>query len=241
MHLIRDMQPSARPRERLLDAGVSSLGDDELVAVLLRTGRRGHDAVSAARELLAESGGLVGLARLEPEALLLVPGIGAAKAATLVAAVELGRRLARAGAPRQSLLDTPAQVAAFLVPRLAGARSEVVGIVCLDHRNRLLRCRDLVRGTRTSAPVDPAELFRAALLDGAAGVVVFHTHPSGDPTPSRDDLELTRRLAAAGEVVGIALLDHLVVAGSAWLSLRSSHPDLFAAPPARASAARSPS
>jgi DNA repair protein RadC len=225
---ISEMEPSQRPRERLLDFGPRVLSDAELIAVLLRTGRPGHGAVATAQELLAEAGGVAGVSRMGLTELVKRPGVGPAKAATLLAALELGIRLAGAELRRGERLDRPAGAAAYLACRLKSERREVFGVLCLDARHRLLGSHRLTLGTRTQAPVDTAEVFRRALLDDAAGLVLYHNHPSGDLDPSRDDLALTRRLVRAGETVGVTVLDHLIVAGARWLSLRSVRPGLFA-------------
>jgi DNA repair protein RadC len=228
MSRIRELQPSDRPRERLLDSGADGLSDAELVAILLRTGSARAGVVEAASCLLVDSGGLAGLARRGVRELLRRPGIGPAKAAAVAAALELGRRLARVALEDAERLDRPEVVGEFLVARLRRERQEVFGVVTLDARHRLVGVHDLTRGTRNQSPVDPAEVLRTALIDDAAGVIVFHNHPSGDLEPSRDDIALTRRLVDAGDVVGVPVLDHVVVAGASWLSLRRTHPGLFA-------------
>ncbi len=217
---IGDLAPDERPRERLLQSGPHTLADAELVAVLLRTGRPGTSALDLARELLAENGGLVGLmAAGLPQ--LRRRGLGQAKAASLLAAVEIGRRLARAELPERVPMDQPAAVACYLALRFAQRDQEVVGALFLDSRNRLIGERDIYRGTLTRAVVEPREILKEGLLQGAAGMVLFHTHPSGDPSPSAEDVLFTRRLAEAGELVGIRLLDHLILGGAGrWLSLR---------------------
>ncbi len=225
---IRDMEPSQRPRERLLEYGPTVLSDAELLAVLLRTGRRDHSAVAIAQQLLAEAGGLAQVARLDTRELTSRPGVGPAKAATLSAALELGHRLARAELRQGQPMDRPQAAADYLVRKLQGRRREEFGFLALDGRNRLVGEHRLTAGTRTQAPVDAAELFREALLRAAVSVVLYHNHPSGDVDPSRDDLALTRRLSLAGEVVGVRVADHLIVAGARWLSLRTARPDLFA-------------
>ncbi len=225
---IQDLEPSQRPRERLLGSGAGNLSNAELLAVLLRTGRRGHGAVGEAHALLADVHGLAGLARLDVRELLRRPGVGPAKAATLAAALELGRRLALADASAAERLDQPEVAGEVLVRLLRGRRTEVFGFLSLDPRHRLIGMHEVSSGTRTQAPVDPAELFRSALLDDASGILVFHNHPSGDLEPSPDDLALTRRLVAGGRTVGIAVHDHLVVAGRRHLSLRRTRPELFA-------------
>jgi DNA repair protein RadC len=225
---IRDMEPSQRPRERMLEYGARSLSDAELIAVLMRTGRRGRGAVVEAHSLLADVGGLAGVARLDLPELVARPGLGPAKAATLLAAIELGQRFAKAEVQTAERLDQPEIAGEFLVSRLQRESREVFGFLSLDGRHRYLAIHELTLGTRTQAPVDGAELFRLALLDRATGVLLFHNHPSGDLEPSRDDLELTRRLVMGGQLVGVSVHDHLIVAGGRWLSLRSSRADIFA-------------
>jgi len=228
MSRIRELQPSDRPRERLLAGGADGLSDAELVAILLRTGGPGTGVVDAANGLLVDNGGVAGLARLGVRELLRRPGIGPAKAATVAAALELGRRLARVNLERAEQLDRPDAVGEFLVARLRRERHEIFGLVTLDARHRLVGVHDLTRGTRNQSPVDPADVLRTALIDDAAGVIVYHNHPSGDLEPSRDDMALTRRLVNAGDIVGVPVLDHMVIAGAQWLSLRRTRPDLFA-------------
>jgi len=218
--LIRELPADERPRERLLARGARTLGDAELVAVLLRTGRRGASALDLARELLAAVGGLAGLTAAPPEGLAR-RGLGAVKRATLLAAVELGRRLARAEIAEREPLGQPAAVARYLALRFAPREQELLGALFLDIRNRLLAERELYRGTLSRAAVEPRRVLQEGLLLGAAGCIVFHNHPSGDPSPSAEDLAFTRRLAEAGEIVGIRLVDHLIVGGPGrWVSLR---------------------
>ncbi len=225
---IRDLEPSQRPRERLIENGPRVLSDAELLAVLLRTGRRGEGVIGMAHEVLEAGGGLAGLARMEPTALARRPGWGPAKAATVLAAVELARRLAAAEVRRAERLDRAEAAGPFVVAHLRDRRREVFGFMTLDGRHGLLRVHELAWGTRRSAPVDAGELFRLALLDGAAGLLLFHNHPSGVLDPSSDDIELTRRLVRAGDVIGVDVLDHLIVAGARWLSLRTVRPAVFA-------------
>jgi len=218
--LIRELPADERPRERLLAQGPSSLGDAELVAVLLRTGNPGESALTLARRLVAGAGGLGGLATASPEALRR-RGVGPAKAATLLAAVEVGRRLARGRIAEREPMDRPAAVASYLALRYAVLDQEVLGALYLDTRNRLVGEREIFRGALARAVAEPRRILREGLLLGAAGSIVFHTHPSGDPTPSAEDLAFTRRLSEAGEAVGIRLVDHLVLGSPGrWCSLR---------------------
>ena len=218
--LIRELPPDERPRERLLAQGSRALGDAELLAVLLRTGRPGASALEVARETLAAIGGLSGLASSGAQPLLR-KGLGEAKAAALHAAAEIGRRLARGEAFERAAMGAPAAVASYLTLRYGVRDQEVMGALYLDTRHRLIAERDLYRGTINRAAVEPRAILKEGLIHGACGVVVFHTHPSGDPSPSAEDLAFTRRLAEGGELVGIRLIDHLILGGvGRWTSLR---------------------
>jgi DNA repair protein RadC len=217
---IRELRPEERPRERLLELGAAALSDAELLAILLRTGHRGASALDLARAVLAESAGLSGLPTLEP-ARLRRRGLGPTKSAALIAAVELAARLARAEVPERLPLHRPAAAVRYLVLRYGRRDQEVMGALFLDGRHRLLLDKELYRGTINRASVEPRAILKEALLLAASGVLLFHTHPSGDPAPSAEDLAFTRRLAQAGEIVGIQLVDHLILGTTdRWVSLR---------------------
>ncbi len=219
-HLVREMPEEERPRERLLRSGSTSLSDVELVAILLRTGSPGRSVLEMARELLQHCGGLSGILGSCPRALRR-SGLGPAKAATLLAAVEIGRRLARAQLPEREPLSHPAAVASYLCLRYRLKDQEIMGALYLDTRNRLIGDLELFRGTLSRAAVEPRAVLKHGLLRDAAGFVLFHTHPSGDPSPSAEDLAFTRRIAEAGEVVSIRLVDHLILgSGGRWVSLK---------------------
>lgn len=222
-----DLNPDQRPRERLLRSGAEKLSEAELLAVLLRTGRKGLSAIDIAQSMLAEAGGLVAVSRLSAAELLARPGIGGAKAAAVCAALELGRRLSMQSMFDLRVLDRPEAVGSFLVSLLGSQRREVFGFLSLDSHKRLIRHHELWVGTKNHAPVDPQEVFRTALIDDAAAMILFHNHPSGVLEPSADDIALTRRLVCGGDVVGIEVLDHLLVAGGSWMSIRSHKPVVF--------------
>lgn len=207
------------PRERLRERGTESLDDAELLALLLRTGARGRPAEQLARELLGGCG-LHGLARAIPAELERQPGVGPAKAATLLAALELGRRLAQRRLHTGDAIRGPQDVFRHFHARLRDAPHEQFHLLLLDGRHRLLREVMASRGTLTASLVHPREVFRPALREGAAALVVVHNHPSGDPAPSAEDREVTRRLVQAGALLGVPLLDHVVVAERGWVSLR---------------------
>lgn len=217
---MEDVPTEERPRERLLACGSHAISDVELIAVLLRTGTPGTSALRLAHDVMRERGGLAGLLDTEPAHLRRF-GLGPAKAASVMAAVEVGRRIAHLDLPDRNPMERPDAVARFIAMRYGRRFQEVVGALYLDARNRLVAHQELYRGTISRAVVEPRAVLVEALLRAASGVVLFHTHPSGDPTPSAEDLLFTRRLAESGEVVGVALVDHLVVAhGGRWVSLK---------------------
>lgn len=218
--LIRDLPEDERPRERLLAQGSEALSDAELLAVLLRTGTRGKSAVQLATDLLVEAEGLPGLLGATYHEVRR-PGLGKAKAAALLAGIELGRRLARAKLPDRDPLTRPREVVEYLALRYPLRGQEVLGALFFDGRRRLTGERELYRGTFNEAVVEPREVLKECLLRGAAGVLLFHTHPSGDPTPSAEDLRFTRRMVEAARVVGVELVDHLILAGAGdWVSMK---------------------
>lgn len=217
---MKTLAPDDRPREKLLRLGPDALGDNELAAAVLGHGYRSVHALDLATQLLASLGGVQGLARSAARDLARQRGIGPTGAARLLAGMELGRRaLARASPPR-SRLASPREVAAYLLPRFGAADVEQFGVLLLDARHRVLSARVLTRGTVDASPAHPRDVFREAVVGGAAAVVLFHNHPSGDPTPSPDDLVLTRRLRQAGELMGIDVLDHVILGDATYCSLR---------------------
>ncbi len=209
-----------RPRERLEALGPSALSDAELVALLLRTGSRDLDAVGVAGTLLRRHDGLRGLARAGCRELQASPGIGPAKGATLLAALEMARRLAARKLEAGALVQSPADVYRHLYPRLRDATQERFHVILLDGRHRVMRDELVSQGTLTASLMHPREVFRPALREAAAAVILVHNHPSGDPTPSQEDRDVTARLERAGEIIGVRVLDHVVVAESGYCSLR---------------------
>jgi len=209
-----------RPREKLGRLGAASLGDNELLALVLGSGTRRAGSLALANLVLEAAGGVHGLAALSGCDLRRIPGVGEAKAAQVLAAVELGRRtLLREPADRPQFL-APAEIALHLLPEFGARPVEQFGLVLLDTKHRLIRTTVLTVGTLDRSVVHPREVFREAASARAAGIVLFHNHPSGDPTPSADDLSLTRRLVAAGELMGIDVLDHVILSATRFVSLR---------------------
>jgi len=217
---MRNLLPDDRPREKLRSHGVAALGDNELLALVIGHGTRRGDALATANAVLAAHGGLHGLPRCTPDDCRRTPGIGAARAAQIVAAVELGRRTLVRGAGARLQIRSARDAAEYLMPRYCGREIEQFGVVLLDTKHRVLRTAILASGTLNSTIVQPREVYRAATSGGAAAIVVFHNHPSGDPTPSPEDVDLTRRLAAAGLLLGIDLVDHLILGERRYWSFK---------------------
>ena len=208
-----------RPRERLFRLGPSALTAGELLAILLSTGRAGHSAAEVAASLLADGGPAVGdLARRSPSELARTPGIGPAKAARLAAALELGRRLQEEGRSRRVRIRSPADVYRYYAPRLADLPAEEFHVLALDSQSGVLRDLLVTRGLVNASLVHPREVFRGAIAEAAAGVIVVHNHPSGDPTPSADDRAATRQLVEAGRILDLPVYDHVVVGSGRYVS-----------------------
>lgn len=211
-----------RPREKLFRLGVTGLGDNELIAIVVGSGSRRGNALALANEILESAGGLHGIPRMGGDDLRRIAGMGAAKAAQVLAAVELGRRTLLRCPPARVRFGTPRDVAAYLLPQFGSRPVEQFGVVMLDTKHRLLRTSVVSVGTLDSSPAHPREIFREAASASAAAIVLFHNHPSGDPLPSRDDLELTRRLVQAGELMGIDVIDHVILADTRYFSFKEA-------------------
>jgi len=209
-----------RPREKLARLGAAALGDNELVAIVFGQGQPRVGALDLANHTLAAIGGVPGLARVGSDELQRIDGIGPARAAQLLAAVELGRRtVAQAGGTRAQM-TSPRVVAEFLLPQYGNRRVEQFGVLLLDTKHRVLRSTVLSVGTLDASIVHPREVFREAVAAGAAAIVLFHNHPSGDPEPSIEDTRLTERLMAAGVMMGISVLDHVILGDARYFSYR---------------------
>jgi DNA repair protein RadC len=207
-----------RPRERLYSNGPGALADAELLALQLGSGMRGRSAVDVAREVLATYGSLAEVASREVAELAEVRGIGPVKAARLVAAFELTRRL-RARTPGQRvILSGPEEVYAAFAPLMEDLKREVFRIALLDAQNGLLRDRIVSEGTLSASLVHPREVFKPAILESAASVILLHNHPSGDPTPSREDIRLTRQLADCARLLDLRIHDHVIIGQGRFIS-----------------------
>ncbi|HIE94662.1 MAG TPA: JAB domain-containing protein [Acidobacteria bacterium] len=217
---MKSLAPHDRPREKLDRLGPAGLGDNELLAVILGHGFRAASAIDVANDVLDTVRGVQGLTRQSQADLRRLKGIGVAKASQILAAVELGRRTLVRAPERREQLRAPCDVASYLLPRYGARPVEQFGIVLLDTKHRVLKTAILSVGTLDASLVHPREVFREAAGGGAAAIVLFHNHPSGDPTPSAEDLTLTARLVEAGRVMGIDVVDHLVLADARYCSFK---------------------
>ena len=211
---IREMPQDDRPREKLLARGANALTDAELIAILLRTGLPGANAVEVAARLLERYGSLSGLSRCTVDEISDISGIGPAKAVQLVAAFGLGQRLARETLQREKI-DSPELVYQLLAPEMRVLHKESLRVILLDTRYRLLRIQEVSLGSVNESIAHPREVFRPALISSAYAVIVVHNHPSGDPSPSQSDHSLTRRLGEAADLLQIKLLDHIIIGAPA--------------------------
>jgi len=219
---MKSVAPHDRPREKLERIGSGALGDNELLAIVLGHGVPNAGALELANAVLAATGGLHGLARASADELRRVPGIGAARAAQLIAAVEAGRRTLLRGRHERPQIVNAIDAARVLVPQFGSKPVEHFGVMLLDTKHHVLKTTLISVGTLDASIVHPREVFREATIAGAFGIILFHNHPSGDPKPSKDDVALTRRLIDAGELMGITVIDHLILAERGFRSLRDA-------------------
>ena len=218
-YTIKQLPPELRPRERLLAAGPSALSDGELLGLLFGIGSREKTAVELAGEVISEAGGLLGLYDVSVHELMEINGIGEAKACIILAAVELGRRLGQVRNPGRPVISSPADVDRLLRGRIANLDRENFVVVLLNTKNEVIETSTISVGTLSASLVHPREVFKPAIRASAASVILAHNHPSGKAEPSREDREVTARLAEAAEVLGIEVLDHVIV-GDGYFSMK---------------------
>jgi DNA repair protein RadC len=220
VYRIADLPVEERPRERLKRLGAQALNSAELLAILLRVGVRGENAVQVGQRLLQHFGGISGLHRASFEELRAEHGIGSAKAAQIKAAIELGRRLALEAPGERPIIRSPADAAALVQYEMSGLEKEVMRVLLLDTRNHVLGIVDVASGSLNAAHIRVAEVFTPAVRRNAAAILLVHNHPSGDPTPSPDDVAITRVILEAGKLLDIDVLDHLVIGQGRYVSLK---------------------
>lgn len=217
---IKDLPIDERPRERLAHAGEGALSTTELLAIILRTGVGGESVLDMATRLISRYGGLPGLARASFAELKAEKGLGPAKTAQLKAALELGRRMLLAAPEDQFIVRSPADVAQLLIAEMAHLEQEHFRVLYLNTRNRLLGIETVYVGSLNASHIRVSEVFREAIKRNCAAIIIAHNHPSGDPTPSPEDVEVTRRLVEAGKLLDIEVLDHLIIGQQRFVSLR---------------------
>jgi len=220
--MVRDLPLEERPREKLLAYGAGSLSDAELLAILLRTGTPRESALTIADHVLArlKESGLTGLVHLGPAEIMDINGISQAKAATIIAAVELGHRLAVRQAAKIDVVHGPEDAANFAMPRFRFEQREHFAVMLLNTKNHILGFTDVSVGSLSASVVHPREVFQAALRFAAASMILLHNHPSGDPQPSREDIAVTQRLVKAGRIMDIPVLDHIILGNNRFISLK---------------------
>lgn len=221
--MIRDLPQRERPRERLRDYGPAALSTAELLAIILRAGTQGENVIALATRLLSQYDGLPGLARAGFAELTGERGLGEAKAAELKAALELGRRLAASVPEERPVIGSAADVANLLLAEMGLLEQESLRVLVLNNRNAVLAVHEVVRGSVNTAQVRVSEVFREAVRRDGSALIVVHNHPSGDPSPSADDIAITKDAIDAGRLLGIDVLDHIIFGQGRYLSMREHH------------------
>jgi len=209
-----------RPRERLRELGPGKLSNSELLAIILRTGCKEETAVNLAEKIIYEAGGMRNLPDLAIEELEKINGVGPAKAVQVVAALELGRRMASTLRPRDVSINSPQEVAHYLMEEMRYYKKEYFKIVLLNTKNQVISVEDISMGSLNSSIVHPREIFSHSVKKSAAALILVHNHPSGDPTPSREDIEVTSRLVEAGNILGIKVIDHIILGEGSFISFK---------------------
>ncbi len=217
---VKDLPQDDRPREKILLKGVQNLSDSELISVILRTGTKGISAMQIAREMLTKYGNLNVIADKTSQELTKIRGIGKDKAAAVLAAFELGRR---AGSQKKwfsaKKITSPGEIAEIFIPLLRNENKERFILICLNSANRIIKYETISVGNLNSSIVHPREVFKVAIDNNSANIILLHNHPSGNPEPSNEDLEITRKLVEAGKLMGISVFDHIIIAGEFYKSL----------------------
>ena len=216
---VKDLPPDDRPREKLLLRGAQNLSDAELVAILLRTGKKGKSVIEIAREIINKEGNLAVLATRTVASLKKIDGIGDDKAATLAAAFELSRRiLSQAKSLSNRKITSPQDIAEFFIPLLRDEIKEKFIVVCLNSSNKIISYETISVGNLNSSVVHPREVFKVAIDNSSANIILIHNHPSGNPEPSNEDIRITKKIVEAGKILDILVFDHLIIAAETYTS-----------------------
>jgi DNA repair protein RadC len=217
---IKELPSDDRPRERMQSLGPSALSNAELLAILLGGGFQNFSALNLAQHILQQHESLHGVSKRSLEELMQTKGIGLAKASSLLAAFELGKRIASGRENEKPVISSPESAAMLLMPKYGDRGQEHVGILALDTKNRVIKEEIVSVGTLDSSIAHPRDIFRPAVLANAAGIILFHNHPSGDPQPSDTDTQITERIKKSSKLVGIELLDHLIIGKNSFVSMK---------------------
>lgn len=223
-YTIKDLPQDERPREKLFKYGPKSLSNSELLAIIIRTGNKQETAIDIAQSLLSiDKRGLSYLTELSFEEFTTIKGIGKCKASQIMAALELSKRLSASNGGNKIKVTSPRDVTNFLMEEMRYLKKEFFKIVLLDTKNQVISIEDISVGSLNSSIVHPREVFNTAIKRSSASIILVHNHPSGDPTPSKEDLNVTRRLVECGNIIGITVLDHLIIGDGEFISLKEKN------------------
>lgn len=218
---VNDIPLNERPIEKLLQFGVESLSNEELLAILLRTGTKGENVIALSRRLLIELDGLDGLLNVSFEKASKIKGIKKVKACQIISMMELCNRIRTLKSKKESLkICSPKDVSSLLINEMNNLKQEVFKLILLNTKNVVIGIKDVFKGTLNSSIVHPREVFKEAIQRGSANIIVCHNHPSGDPNPSKEDIDITLRLKECGKIMGIELLDHIIIGNNKYVSLK---------------------
>ncbi len=215
---IKEWREDDRPREKLKLHGASTLSDAELLAILIRTGTKGYSAIDAARSLLVSHENLTNLSACDYSEFKKIKGLGDTKAITLAATFEIGKRIETGPAKALNKIAQPEDIAKIYIPKYRGERKEIFKVLLLNTANRVFREVNATEGILNASIVHPREVFRLAITESAASVILMHNHPSGNPDPSEEDKQITRQLVEASKIIEIKVLDHIIIAGDKFTS-----------------------
>ena len=224
---ITDLPNEERPREKMMDRGVNSLTNAELLAILLRVGVEGKSSVDLGDQLLEEFHGIAGIHAADIDELCAVHGVGQAKAAQLKAALELGARLHQEPLQEKPLVDSPQRAYEILKYDILQNDRETLWVLALNTRHRLIKKKKLYQGTRSFSSVRVAEIYEFAVLQHASAIILAHNHPSGEPSPSREDIRITQEIRKAGEILEIKVLDHIIIVPGGYRSMKKEDRSIF--------------
>ena len=221
-NLIKDIIKEERPRETLLKKGETYLSDSELLAILINNCTRDKSAITLAREIIETSDGIRNLSNITVEELSKIKGIGLAKACRIISALELGRRVSVASEMQKFKISSPQDIGNVYMEELRYKKKEIFRVVLLNTKNVIIGSKDISEGSLNASIVHPREVFLEAIKKSANKMILMHNHPSGDPTPSSEDINITKRLISAGQIVGIEILDHVIIGDGSFYSFKEN-------------------